>query len=274
MRFVFVSNSASGSFDPERIESVLEEAGKAGWALAASFDLSENDCPDAERLIALDAELVAVFGGDGTINQVAARSEGWPGSIVALPGGTMNVLPRMLHGDADAAAIVAAIGAGSGRIVKVPCITGAGQRAYVGVIAGPVTAWADVRERLRGVKVVAAGQAAVDAIAQTFRGEPLSLNHGAPVRAAFLTPAHGRIGVSTIALDSPAELGSLAWHWLSGDWRDADSVEAALDDAVTLSGPDRLDLLFDGEPVTADAPLAFHCGESAVSFIATADPPG
>lgn len=274
MRFVFISNSASGSFDPQRIERVLEEAGKAGWALAASYDLSEVACPDAATLDRLDTELLAVFGGDGTINQAAASADGWSGGIVALPGGTMNVLPRMLHGDAEAEAIVAAIGAGSGRSVTVPCILGAGCRAYVGVIAGPVTAWVDVRERLRGVEVVAAGQAAVDAIAQTFSGEPLSLNRGAPVRAAFLTPIDGQIGASTIALDSPAQLGSLAWHWLSGDWRDASGVEATLGHDVTLSGPDQLDLLFDGEPVTADAPFTLTWGESAVRFIATADPPG
>lgn len=271
MRFVFISNSASGSFDPVRIEQVLEEAGKAGWALAASFDLSEDQCPDRAQLEALDAELLAVFGGDGTINHAVDAAAGWHGSVVALPGGTMNVLPRMLHGDAGAEAIIAAIAAGSGRSVHLPCIEAAGRMAYVGVIAGPVTAWAEVRERLRGVELIEAGKAAAEAISQSVSGEAVRLDDGPPVRAIFLTPARDGIGASTIALDHTAQLAELAWHWLSGDWRDATAVTVVHRDTLTVGGPARLDLLFDGEPVSADAPLTFVLGQGPLSFIATAD---
>src|SRR3954466_3316361 len=46
-------------------------------------------------------EVLAVLGGDGTIRTAAEACSGTDTSLLPLPGGTLNVLPRALYGDSS-----------------------------------------------------------------------------------------------------------------------------------------------------------------------------
>jgi hypothetical protein len=57
--------------------------------------------PAVEELVAANADTVVLFAGDGTINAAACKYDKWHGKALILPGGTMNMLARQLHGEAE-----------------------------------------------------------------------------------------------------------------------------------------------------------------------------
>src|SRR3546814_9999791 len=70
-------------------------------------------------------------------------------AILPLPGGTLNLLSKALHGDRPAEDILADALAGRGRRLHPPIVRCDAGDAYITIVAGPATRWAEVRETLR-----------------------------------------------------------------------------------------------------------------------------
>ncbi|WP_306790511.1 diacylglycerol kinase family protein, partial [Escherichia coli] len=64
--------------------------------------------PKGASLTREDVDTVVLFAGDGTINAALSALKDWEGTFLILPGGTMNLLARSLHGTLDPQAIVQA----------------------------------------------------------------------------------------------------------------------------------------------------------------------
>ena len=82
----------------ERVQQALPEA-QIDVASVAPEDL-DTALDDA---FAGEPDVVVVFGGDGTARAAAKRALATQSPIAPLPGGTMNVLPRLVFGHADLA---------------------------------------------------------------------------------------------------------------------------------------------------------------------------
>ena len=145
-RFWLIANARSGSVSDTTREGVVAALESRG-ALAGRTDFPTEPLPEPRDLTAAGVDTVAVLAGDGTINAAARRYADWPGALLILPGGTMNLLARALHGDAAPVAIVELLD--QARAVDLPVIAAAEHRAFVGVILGPATAWNRARERWR-----------------------------------------------------------------------------------------------------------------------------
>lgn len=113
-RPALICNSQSGSYDEAVHRQLVDACRAAGVPLAATVALPDDDLPDAEALRAQDIDLLAVWTGDGTINAAATRCAGWSGAVLPLPGGTLNLLSKQLHGDRPAADILTDALAGRG----------------------------------------------------------------------------------------------------------------------------------------------------------------
>ena len=127
------------------LEAVFEER---GLILAGRTRFPDDAIPDAAALAVANVDTVVLFAGDGTINAALCALADWDGAFLILPGGTMNMLAKMLHGDADPAAIVHAAHHASRR-VALPYVEAGPHRAFVGLIVGPAAHWGRAREAAR-----------------------------------------------------------------------------------------------------------------------------
>jgi diacylglycerol kinase (ATP) len=137
-RLLVIANPYAGSRPPARTEAalapMLRRLEAAGCAIELRWTGRRGDAEDFARQAALQAaagaapwDLLAVAGGDGTINEVvnglAAAGQGWPLPLAVLPFGTANVL-------------AAEIGLASRADAVTTVLRGRPQAAHVGVANG------------------------------------------------------------------------------------------------------------------------------------------
>lgn len=270
-RPALVCNSQSGSYDPA-IRSAIEAACRAQAApLAATFALPDDAIPDAAELARRTIDLLIVWTGDGTINAAASRAAGWDGAILPLPGGTLNLLSKALHGDRDAPDILTDGLGGKARRARIPTIRTAEAEAFITIVAGPATRWAEVRETMRQDGLIEASRAAPDALDATMNAPGVRVaGDERDWPAIILTPtAHG-IRADGIVADRSADVLRHGLAWLGGDFRDGPTEELLTSETITLEGETPISLEYDGELQETPSPARFTLGTSAVDFVATA----
>lgn len=150
-RLWLVTNYASGSAGEEECAAVEAIFAERGMALAGRTVFPGEPLPGATALAAAGVDTLVLFAGDGTINAALCALSGWGGAVLILPGGTMNMLARRLHGAADPHAIVHAAHR-EPRRTRLPYVEAGPHRAFVALILGPAATWAHAREMVRGGK--------------------------------------------------------------------------------------------------------------------------
>lgn len=270
-RPALVCNAQSGSYDPA-IRSAIEAACRAqGAPLAATFALPDDAIPNAAELARRTIDLLIVWTGDGTINAAASRAAGWDGAILPLPGGTLNLLSKALHGDRDAPDILVDALGGKARRARIPTIRTAEGEAFITIVVGPATRWAGVRETMRQDGLIEASRAAPDALDAMMNAPGVRVaGDGRDWPAIILTPtAHG-IRADGIVADRSADVLRHGLAWLGGDFRDGPTEELSTSETITLEGETPISLEYDGELQETGSPVCFTLGTSAVDFVATA----
>ena len=157
MRAWLIVNPAAGSVS--RADAIDNEASARGVTIAGRTIFPDDPFPAAETLDAAAIDLLILLGGDGTINAAARALDHWEGRALILPGGTMNLLAKRMHGNADAATIVAR-STSACRANALLFVEAGPHRAFVAMIAGPPSAWAHAREAVRKGRLHAAWRAA------------------------------------------------------------------------------------------------------------------
>jgi diacylglycerol kinase (ATP) len=91
----FILNPSAGKEEP-----ILSFIQKAFRATAIKWDVTvtheENDAADTAKSLVGKTDLVVVYGGDGSITQVAQALQGTDTPMAIIPGGTANVLSKEL----------------------------------------------------------------------------------------------------------------------------------------------------------------------------------
>lgn len=263
-----VYNPRSKSSDEALVAQLEQIFTEAQRPITRKLMVGEDDLPDAFTVHAAGVELVIVLSGDGTINAAAQALDGWDGVLLVLPGGTMNLLARALHDQRTAPEIAQAFLSGKGAASSIPVITGEGLTAYAGVIAGPSSAWADVREDMRNLDLVSAGTNAAKAVTATFNEPCVALEgHDNEYPAIYLEPREDHLQAFGVRAETAADLISHGWAWLQGDFREGPSDALPADQQVTLtSAAATLGLLVDGEKAQGKSPATFRLGRSNLRF--------
>lgn len=270
-RPALVCNSQSGSHDPAIHDAIVEACRAAGAPLAATFALPDDEIPDAAALRAQDIDLLLVWTGDGTINAAASSAADWDGAVLPLPGGTLNLLSKALHGDRPAPEIVTDALRGKGRRRAIPVIRGEGDDAFITIVAGPATRWAEVRETMRQDGLLEAAGAAPDALDEMLNAPGVRVaGQDQAYPAIILTPTEGGVRASGILTEGTADVLRHGLAWLGGDFRDGPSEEIASGETIILESETPISLEYDGELRETPSPARFALGSSAVDFIATA----
>lgn len=240
-----------------------------GLTLAGRTEFPREALPDAPTLDAMRVDTLVLFAGDGTINAALCALAGWSGDWLILPGGTMNMLAKTLHGTADPAAIIRAAHAKASR-TALPYVEAGPHRAFVGLILGPAAHWARAREAVRKRRWRGLAAAARNAWQRTFaRGIRLSgvarLDRG--YQAVLVAPRDGQLTVAAIDARDWGAIAALGWDWLTGDWMRARAVTSEAVDRLGVAGHRPVLALFDGEPVLLEPEVRIVAGETASRFL-------
>lgn len=270
-RPALVCNSQSGSHDDAVLAGIAESCRAAGTPLVAIFALPDDDIPDATELDRQGIDLLLVWTGDGTINAAARGATGWGGAILPLPGGTLNLLSKALHGDRPVPEILADALQGKARRSPVPTIRSDKGEAFITIVAGPATRWAEVRETMRQDGLIEASRAAPDALDAMANAPGVNVaGHERAYPAIILTPTTEGIRADGILTEGTADVLRHGLAWLGGDFRDGPNEEIMTGATITLESETPISLEYDGELAEVTSPARFEQGASAVDFLATA----
>jgi diacylglycerol kinase family enzyme len=269
----FITNTASGTATAAKAAAIEAVFAEHDLQLVGRTAFPDDALPDADRLDAEGVDTVVLFAGDGTINAAACKLADWTGSILILPGGTMNLLAKALHGNADPATIIHAAKQG-GRRIALPYVEAGPHRAFVGLILGPAATWVRARELVRSRRLRGLGRAILSAWRRTFsRGIRLEgvpgLHHHA--QAVFVSPEPDHLDVAAVDARDWRSIAALGWEWLTGDWVAAAEVTQVQTKRVRIAGHKPVQALFDGEPVRLAADVTITGGIGREMFIATVE---
>lgn len=273
-----VHNESSGSNDADALAAVRAAFAEAGLTLLGDSCFPRDDPPSPAELDASGADTVAVFAGDGTISSIARMLEDWSGTMLPLPGGTMNMLARRLHGDSTPVEIIARFKDGIVRQVQPPVIVSRHAVGLTGALLGPGTAWADVREAMRTIDVPQLVSTASEAIALSTGGPKVVCRDADCGReegytAITLTPHDDGIEGAGYYADGIGDFAKQAVALLQRDFRNGPHEVLGRHLKVTLACPqgEPMGLLIDGEPYDGAVEEEFALGTSKVAFWLTAD---
>ena len=264
-RVWLVANRASRSTDEGRIATLEEALLAAGATITGNTDFPREAAPDAAALSSIDT--LVVMGGDGTLGAASAAASGWDGQFLAIPGGTMNLLPKALHGDATLEAIVAA--AGQGVLTHVPVVRAGGHTSFCRIIIGPLTRWALARENARHGRIWRVWQAVRLALARGFLGGVKVAGQPGRNPGVLLIPGEQGLEVALFSGRGLADAMAVAVNWLLNDWRDAAAVTAFTAPELVVGRRRTVRCLFDGELRRLPPPVRFVPGWSDLRYIRT-----
>ncbi len=266
-----IVNEASGSYDADVIADIVTWFANAGEPVDCIIRCPDEPLPSPGRLDAEGVQTLAIYTGDGTINSALKEAAGWGGAVLILPGGTMNLLARALHGDSSCQEIIARA-CSERRTRKLNTVEIGDNTAYVGVIAGPTTSWANVREKARHAEVGSLMFEAIpEAISESLSGPQVGLEgQSETYPAIFAAPRENAIALCGFTASSVGEVVAHASAWLSGDFREGPRVDLGETEcAVLVSDAQKIGLLIDGEPAECASGDTLKLGRAPHNFIAT-----
>jgi diacylglycerol kinase family enzyme len=262
MKTIALYNPASGSVTADggdKLRAALEEAGVRGADLV---ELDRDDCErQLKQLAGANPDLFVVWGGDGTL-RAALTVVGQTPNLLLLPGGTMNLLSKSIHGDKTWDAILKEVLAGPRRKV-IPAGTANNEHFYCAMLAGAPARLAEAREALRRGELVKAATEARAAL-ETLGNLNLEARYrdGYTFERASLPPT-SIIGVlvGPMARDSEMEVAALSapttgaalnviWSSFVSDWRSAPNLTIVPARSLVIeSGDGDIPAIIDGEAI-------------------------
>lgn len=269
-------NARSGSNSAAALDALRQSLESAGYSISREICFPDDSLPTPEELDRAGIETLAVFTGDGTLNAAVTGLYGWGGAVLVLPGGTMNLLCQRLHGDADADTIITRVAAGAARKVRPIVVRCEAGDATAGLLAGPGTAWASVREAMRDFDIAGIAQGATEAVSEVTGGAmmrcadpPLGRSEGYPL--IEMTPSHRGIQVDAYHAEGAGEVLQQSWALLRRRFREGPHTRLGLLDRFRLESTEgeAIEVLIDGEPATLGRQATFSVAPCEVDLLAT-----
>lgn len=271
MKAITLFNPRSGSVPVDAREKMTALLAEHGITDADMVETDPDACAEQMRALAeTQPDLFMVWGGDGTIRSALSIAGPITDKLLILPGGTMNLLPKAVHGDKPWDQIVRDVLNGhTTQTLSAGEVNG--ERFYCAMLAGAPAHFAEVRENLRKGDLGAAAAGAAGAI-DTLKSLHLAASYAdgysfvdsrlpvsSVVGAVIGSLTRTGRGMEVASLANPTATGALNVVWTSffTDWRKADGVETAPAISLQIGNDDGGDIpmIADGEPVEA-APVA------------------
>ena len=274
-----IINTSSGRCDAESEAEMLDLLKSAGVINCKTW------CGDSEHVDRAFAEvamhelgILAVLGGDGTIRAAAEQCAATETYLLPLPGGTLNMLPRALYGDAlwqDALKSTIA----HPRIKALSAGRAGDELFFVAAVAGAPALWMETRESIRDGDILEILEKSADAVQAMFdrkiqysisseiTGEAEALAIICPLVSQEMADAEQALEAAAIDVANAAELLRLAAAAAFGKWRDNESVILTKTRQVTVQSDKDIPLFLDGERIRAGTRASITFVPDAVNVI-------
>lgn len=267
MKTIALFNPHSGSVSAdggECLRAALENAGVRGTDI---IQTDPNDCiGQLKALAAQQPDLFVVWGGDGTLKGALETVGQITPNLLLLPGGTMNLLPKSIHGEKTWEQIIEGVLASPKRRM-LPAGKVNDALFFCAMLAGAPARFAEARESLRRgelVKAAAEARAAIDTLNSLHLdarySDGYSFEGGQLPTTSIIGAVVGSLtkegtGMEVAALASPTTGGALNVVWTSffSDWRNAPGVTAVPATSLEIGNEDDGDIpvIADGEHIEA-----------------------
>jgi diacylglycerol kinase family enzyme len=207
-----------------------------------------------------ELKILIVLGGDGTIRTAAEACTGTGTYLLPLPGGTLNMLPRALYGDAswqnalkDTLADPAIKVLSGGRVGE--------KLFFVAAVVGAPGLWMEAREAMREGDILdavhksgIAFEAMFDTTIQYFispevSGEAEVVTVICPLVSEQMSDSEQTLEAAAIAVANAAEVLGLATAAAFGKWRENKRVTLSKTQRVEVQSSGDIPLFLDGEKV-------------------------
>lgn len=266
---VINSNSGNASSVDEEVLAARFEA--AGFQITDRIMLPGDDLPSRALVEGQGFDTVAICAGDGTVSSLCSNLAGWPGEVLVLPGGTMNLLSRRLHGEYVLSELMDLLPNISGTALAVPVIRVGDKEILTGLTVGPSTRWGKVREGIRQADITSLSETVPEAWSETLGDDGVWLKGGAREAYAgiFIEPhAAGNISVLAFKANSLGDMVNHGLAWLQRDFRDGPRDELGLMGSATVVGDQaQTGILVDGEYEDCILPVTCRAAMSSVRFL-------
>lgn len=265
-------NNASGSFSEQAVNQLTSQLNAHGLTPQRIVAIPDDPAPGRAALEAAAIDLLVVFTGDGTANSLISGLYGWKGVVLILPGGTQNLLSKAMHGDLDAAAIIALVGDGSVARERRNMVRTSQGDAYCEVLAGPGAHWSDVREAMREGDLGGLASTLGEAIGQTTSGAQVriaqpELGNGTGYPAVRVHPVDASLQVDGYGAETIADYARQGVALLRRDFRQGPHDALGLHDNVVCRSNAPIELMIDGERKTGGCEERFEVADCPVEFL-------
>ena len=193
-----------------------------------------------------------------------------------LPGGTTNLLARLLHSSCETGAIIAAFTAGRSRPVRQPCVRMSAHVALCEVLAGPGAKWSDVREGLREGQLGMVASTALDAVKDSAGGAMVQvanpvLGHDEGYAGVRIVPHAQGLVVDGYRSEGFADYLKQGLALIKRDFREGPHDALGTHPALVCRSADGspIELMVDGERATGQGEERFSLATLAVDLLAT-----
>jgi diacylglycerol kinase family enzyme len=279
-----IINTSSGGCDAAseaEMLDILKDGGVTNCKMwCGASDLIERALAEA----ATDKpKILVVLGGDGTIRTAAEACTGTGISLLPLPGGTLNVVPRALYGDSswqealkETLANPLTKELSGGRIGD--------KLFFVAAVVGAPGLWMEAREAIREGDILnAVGKAGVafeamfDTTIQYFispevSGEAEVVAVICPLVSEQMSDSEQALEAAAIDVENATELLGLATAAAFGKWRDDESVTLTKTHHVTVQSKKDIPLFLDGERLKVGKKAEISFVPNAVNVIVPENP--
>ncbi len=274
-RALLIINTHSGNAASIEIEAAIAALCAAGLSVEHIVQLPDETCPDRNIVEKFACEVVVAVSGDGTVASLCDQLGDWPGALLVLPGGTMNLLSRRLHGDIALATLLEMLPGADLIADHIPIICLGKRKIMTGLTVGPSTRWGEVREEMRHGDIGAIAQTVPEAWAETLADDGVWIEgYERQAYAGIFVEPNDRQSLSVIAFRAN-NIGDMLGHgvaWLRRDFREGPRDELGLmHDVVVLGDNPETGLLIDGEYEDGRLPVSCSAGMSSVKFLRISD---
>jgi len=278
-----IINTSSGGCDSESEAEMLDILKDAGVTNYKTW------CGESDQIKRAFAEaathkpnMLVVLGGDGTIRTAAEACTGTGTYLLPLPGGTLNMLPRALYGDApwqnalkDTLADPAIKVLSGGRVGE--------ELFFVAAVVGAPGLWMEAREALREGDILdalhkggTAFEAMFDTTIQYFispevSGEAEVVTVICPLVSEQMSDSEQTLEAAAIAVANAAEVLGLVTAAAFGKWRENKRVTLSKTDRVTVKSSGDIPLFLDGERANVGKNAEITFVPKAVNMIVPAN---
>jgi diacylglycerol kinase family enzyme len=256
-----IINTSSGSGDSESEQKMFRILARAGIVEPKVWC---GEAKEMERFFAEAAgqklEVLIVLGGDGTIRTAAEACAEKGFYLIPLPGGTMNMLPRALYGNASwEETLKKTLTAPSTRVLSGGRV--ANKQFFIAAIVGAPVLWTQPRESMREGNIADAIKKGSVAFRRMFetkvqylisgeaKGEAEAVALICPLISKEMSDSEQALEAAVIDVESAAEVIGLATIAAFGKWRDDRNILLTKTKRVNVQSSKEIPATLDGERV-------------------------